>query len=154
VVLVQTGFVYQQSTVLNAQMSIRYNVAVALLDDMALLEQFTDTRLQDPQLNELISRVDVYVDPEMDELYPRYYAGVVEIELSDGRTLRKRVDASRGMPENSMSRQDILAKFYSLTRSASVEDLVANQLMHALEGVFDVDDVASLGQLLGELKVG
>lgn len=150
VVTVQTGFEYRQSTVLNAQMSIRYNVAVALLDDAALLEQFTDERLRDPHLNELISRVDVYIDPEMDELYPRYYAGVVEIELTDGRILRKRVDASRGMPENPMPRKEILAKFHSLTSRASVGDSIENQLIHTLEGAFNMNDVGSLGRMPSE----
>ena len=53
VVELQTGFAYRRSSVLNAQMSIRYNVAVALMDDAALLDQFTEARLADPALEAL-----------------------------------------------------------------------------------------------------
>src|SRR3990172_6803886 len=55
----QCGFVYQPTTVLNAQMSQRYNVAVAILDKQAYVEQFTEARIKEPQVCELASRVRV-----------------------------------------------------------------------------------------------
>ena len=121
VVDLQTGFAYRRSSVLNAQMSIRYNVAVALMDDAALLNQFTEQRLADPELEALIARIDVVIDPEMDALYPGRYAGIVTIETKDGRRLRDRVDTSRGMPENPMSHVEIVGKFRSLFAAAGDE---------------------------------
>ena len=84
----QTGFVYRPTTVLNAQMSLRFNVAVALVDGQALIEQFTEARVKDPVVCDLASRVEVEVDPEMDAIYPGRYAGIVTIVLDDGRQFR------------------------------------------------------------------
>ncbi len=149
----QTGFPYTPSTVLNAQMSIRYNVAVALLDSAVLIEQFTAQRIADPVLNELISRVDVEVDSEMDAVYPDKYAGIVTIELRDGTRLRKRVDFSKGMPENRMSSDELNAKFSSLA-AASVGNEAAEELLVNLRNIFDApDNNAALMRRLGGVSL-
>src|SRR3546814_1791369 len=50
VVDTQTGFEYRADSVLNAQMSLRYNIAVAMSDGQAYLEQFTPQRIVEPQV--------------------------------------------------------------------------------------------------------
>lgn len=148
----QTGFPYTPSTVLNAQMSIRQNVAVALLDSAALIEQFTPQRIADPVLNELITRVEVEIDPEMDAVYPERYAGIVTIDLLDGRRLRKRVDYSKGMPENRMSPAELNAKFRSLA-AASVGDEAAEELLAYLVKIFDASDNTAFMRRLGSVSL-
>ena len=149
----QTGFPYRPSTVLNAQMSIRYDVAVALLDGHALIAQFTPERMADPELNSLIARVEVEVDAEMDAVYPALYAGIVTIHLNDGRALRCRIDHSKGMPENRMSSGELDAKFLSLG-GAAVGDAAAERLLPILRGVFDLPSLAPLARQLGQLTIG
>ena len=148
----QTGFAYRQSTILNAQMSIRYDVAVALLDGNALIAQFTPERIADPRLNALIELVEVEVDPDMDAVYPQLYAGIVTIHLKDGRTLRKRVDHSRGMPENQMSAAELDAKFLSLV-GVAVGAAEAERLLPEIRGAFALPDLAPLARRLGALAL-
>ncbi|MCL2429093.1 MAG: MmgE/PrpD family protein [Alphaproteobacteria bacterium] len=149
----QTGFPYAPSTVLNAQMSIRYNVAVALIHSAALIDEFTPERIADPVVNDLISRVNVKVDPDMDAVYPEKYAGVVTIELRDGTRVRRRVDHSKGMPENRMTAAELAAKFNSLV-TASAGAGVADELLAHLRGIFDSPDIAALMTVLGNLTIG
>jgi 2-methylcitrate dehydratase PrpD len=148
----QTGFAYQPGNALNAQMSIRHNVAAALLDGQVLIEQFTPKRLADPTLNALIGRVEVEVDPEMDAVYPAKYAGITSIELRDGRHLRRRVDYSKGMPENPMSGAEIEAKFVSLAGTATGDE-AARPILTAASGLFDAPDLAGLSKTLGALEI-
>ncbi|MEP9376427.1 MmgE/PrpD family protein [Aquabacter sp. CN5-332] len=148
----QTGFPYKQSTVLNAQMSIRYNVAVALLDGTALVEQFTPQRIAAADVNELTSRVDVEVDADMDAVYPERYAGIVTITLKDGREVRKRVDFSRGMPENRIPPEAMRQKFLSLAGGAVGSD-AATELLERLSGIFDCDSIAAQSRALGALRL-
>ena len=56
VVDVQCGFDYTPSSALNAQMSLRYTIAVALLDGQVLPAQFTDAKLADPAIVALAER--------------------------------------------------------------------------------------------------
>jgi 2-methylcitrate dehydratase PrpD len=148
----QTGFPYRPSTVLNAQMSLRFNVAVALVDGTALVDQFTEERIVDPVVCDLASRVDVEVDPEMDAVYPERYAGVVTLVLDEGRHLRKRVDYSKGMPENRMTSTDLDAKFLSLA-GAAVGAKAAGDLLERMAGIFDASNISGLTRHLGTLRL-
>ena len=148
----QTGFVYRPNTVLNAQMSLRFNVAVAFVDGTALIEQFTPARIVDTVVCDLASRVDVEVDPEMDAIYPGRYAGIVHVLLRNGRQFSKRVDYSRGMPECPMDAAALRAKFFSLANDA-VGQNAAEAVFATLQTAFTLPDMAVLARTLGELPM-
>lgn len=80
VVDVQCGFDYTPGTVLNAQMSLRYAVAAALLDGQVLPGQFTDERMAAPDVVKLSAHLELVPDPRLDELYPANFAGWVAAE--------------------------------------------------------------------------
>ena len=147
----QTGFVYRPTTVLNAQMSIRYDVAVAILDGQALLEQFTLERVVDVTVCDLASRVEVVIDAEMDRVYPEIYAGIANVHLRDGRSFQRRVDYSRGMPENRMAPAEMQQKYLSLARTGVGEDGAA--LLEDLSAIFEAQSLAPIAAKLGGLSV-
>jgi 2-methylcitrate dehydratase PrpD len=80
VVDVQCGFPYNPGSALNAQMSLRYTVAAALLDGQVLPAQFSDAKMSDPSLVGLARRLELVPDPELDKLYPKFFAGWVAAE--------------------------------------------------------------------------
>ncbi|WP_127143989.1 MmgE/PrpD family protein [Pelagibacterium montanilacus] len=150
VVELQTGFPYRRSSVLNAQMSIRYNLAIAILDGAALVPQFSPERIADPAIDALIERIDVRVDPDMDAVYPDLYAGIVTLTLRDGRELTRRVDHSRGMPENPMTAEERDAKFRSLTSHAGSAGSEA--LLAELRTIFETPDIRGICETLRALS--
>ncbi len=80
VVDVQCGFDYAPSSALNAQMSLRYAVAVALIDGQVLPAQFTDAKMSDPAIAGLAAAIELVPDPQLDKLYPKDFAGWVAVE--------------------------------------------------------------------------
>jgi 2-methylcitrate dehydratase PrpD len=80
VVDVQCGFPYNPGSALNAQMSLRFTVAVALVDGQVLPAQFTEAKMNDPTLVGLARKLELVPDPELDKLYPKYFAGWVAAE--------------------------------------------------------------------------
>lgn len=152
VVETQTGFVYKPTTVLNAQMSIRYDVAVAMLDKQAYLEQFTEARIKEREVVDLAARVDVEVDPEMEAVYPELYAGKVTVETRDGRRITRRVDYSRGMPENPMDEAEVRAKFLSLAGAATGPER-AREILGEVEAAWDAPSVRPFAEALGRVQL-
>ncbi|VWX61216.1 conserved hypothetical protein [Burkholderiales bacterium 8X] len=152
VVQTQTGFDYQADSVLNAQMSLRYNIAVALFDRQALLEQFTPERIVEPRTVEMARRVVIEIDPEIDRAYPEVYGGRVTVLTRDGRSLSRRVDYSRGMPENPMAHEEVERKFMSLA-SVAVGRERAAEIMALANNVFAADSVAPLNAMLSASRI-
>ncbi|SPC12279.1 MmgE/PrpD family protein [Cupriavidus oxalaticus] len=152
VVETQTGFEYRADSVLNAQMSLRYNVAVAMYDGQAYLEQFTPERIVEPGVVALARRVEVEIDPQIDRAYPEIYGGKVTLVTRDGRTLSKQVDYSRGMPENPMGHDEIERKFLSLA-SAAVGAEHARRVLAAANALFDSASAEPLARLMMQAEV-
>jgi len=152
VVQTQTGFDYRADSVLNAQMSLRYNIAVAIVDKQVYLEQFSQERIADPLICELAGRIEIEVDPELDRLYPQIYGGRVLIETLDGKQHRSRVDYSKGMPENPMSVDDIQRKFMSLA-GAGVGYEAAGLILQAATALFSGGSVRDINRLLVNARV-
>ena len=147
VVNTQTGFDYLADSVLNAQMSLRYNIAVAMVDGKAYLEQFTPERIIDPVLLDLAKRVEIAIDPEFDAKYPEIYGGRITLHLKNGKTYTKGVDYSRGMPENPMNLIEVKGKFMSLA-SEVVGVSQAQAIAHEAEHLFSAPSADALNDLL------
>lgn len=152
VVQLQTGFDYLADSVLNAQMSLRYNVAVAIVDGQAYLEQFTPEHIIDEQLLELAKRVEIVIDSELDDRYPEVYGGRITLHLKNGKSHTKRVDYSRGMPENPMNLSEIQNKFISLA-TASVGSEASGSILFQAEHLFEADSANALNNILANVSI-
>ena len=152
VVETQTGFPYEADSVLNAQMSLRYNIAVAMYDGQAYLEQFTPERIVEPKVVALARRVEVEVHEDVDRAYPEIYGGRVTLVLKNGTTVSRHVEYSCGMPENPMREQDVERKFRSLA-SAAVGAEQADRLLKEASRVFTATSMAPLNELLTNCTV-
>lgn len=96
-----------------ADHSVPYLIAVALLDGEVTVRQFTDERIADPAVHQLIARVEVAEDPEMTALFPRAQAARIEA-VAGGRTHVVEIENSKGNAANPLSDDEVEAKFRSL----------------------------------------
>ena len=83
VVDVQCGFAYRPSTALNAQMSLRYTVAAALVHGQVLPPQFADEAIRNERMIEVATRMELVPDLNLDQLYPGHFAGWVAAQSGD-----------------------------------------------------------------------
>jgi 2-methylcitrate dehydratase PrpD len=97
-------------TGLQGKFSIYHVLAVALADGAALLDQFTDERVADPELAGLRERVHVHTDAAQGKDSAR-----VMLTLKDGRTLERLVAHNLGTPDNPMSDGQLEEKFVGLS---------------------------------------
>jgi 2-methylcitrate dehydratase PrpD len=102
------------ANVVDAQFSMPFGAAVALLRGHAMPSDHDDASLADPDIQALMDRVHCYRDPALDALWPAQWPAAVTIELRDGRTLHQRVDHPKGDPENPLSPAELRAKLAGL----------------------------------------
>jgi 2-methylcitrate dehydratase PrpD len=146
-VQVQCGFEYQAKSVLQAQMSLQYITAVALLEGGALLEQFSEAKIVDPRVLALARQVEVVMDPDIDKVYPKRYPNRVEIILKNGNRFETQIDYPKGSVEQPMSFDDVTDKFRSLAGYA-VTAAQAECIIEQVERLEKLKDIRKLTRLL------
>jgi len=122
VVDVQCGFAYQPGSALNAQMSVRYVIAAALLDGQVLPPQFTEQRMRDPQIVELAARLECEHDPKLDALYPAHFAGWVAAE-HNGQWQRQDILNPTGSVDNPVDAKGVTEKFRGINPALPVDEI-------------------------------
>jgi 2-methylcitrate dehydratase PrpD len=113
----------------DAQFSIPYIVATALVRGSFGLAHLEDAALANAEVLALAQRVEYEVDPASP--FPKYYSGEVIVTTHDGRELRHREEINRGAADRPISGPDIEQKFMdnmllavSKSRAEQVRDLV------------------------------
>jgi len=100
-------------SVLDAQMSLPYAVAAALVHGQVGMAQFEDDARSDRHLRDLMEAVEVVVDEDLDAAYPSQRPARVVVGAG-GREYVEEVMQPYGEPGNPMSDDAIDAKFHRL----------------------------------------
>jgi len=106
---------YNPESVVDAQFSMPFGVAVAAVDGAAGLDQFTVEKARSPKVRDLMRKVELVKDPRIEETFPKEWPAHVTIELENGRRYEKFVRYPKGDPENPLSWDEMQAKFRALT---------------------------------------
>ena len=97
-----------------ADHSLPYCTAVALVDGEVSASQFTDERLADPALLDLVARTTVIESPELTAGYPAGIPNRVSVTLDDGTTLIEEVAFPPGHDKNPLTDAQLRVKFDGL----------------------------------------
>lgn len=130
-------------TMLDAQMSLPYGIAVALLSGNAGISQYTPERRASADVRDLISKIEMVADTSA----VHREEPIVEIHLVDGRKLIRRVDIALGDAENPLSDEALTEKFRDLAGMALPADQV-EQIIKMVWTIEQLDDVRDLCALL------
>jgi len=146
-VKVQCGFEYQPLSLVQAQMSLQYIVAVALMEGKALLEQFSEEKIADPKILELAKRVQIILDDEIEKVYPDRFANKVEVILKNGDRFETRIDFPKGSAENPMSFDQVAEKFKSLASKVLPSKRI-DAIVEKIKKFEELNDVQNFTHLL------
>jgi len=113
---------YNPDSIVDAQFSMPFGAAVALLDGAAGLDQFTMQKIRSPRVREVMAKVALVRDAQLEETFPKEWPARVTIETEDGRRLEKFVRYPKGDPENPLSWDEMAAKFRSLAGAVLSEE--------------------------------
>jgi 2-methylcitrate dehydratase len=119
-----------------ADHSLPYTVAVALLDDELYPEQLLEKRINEPDVQDLLKKVEVktkfplhkpeklsgFLDPYTKQ-YPDKMMGEVKIQMNDGKEYTVEKEDYYGFHTRPMSWTDVKRKFQRLSASNANEEL-------------------------------
>ena len=101
-----------------AKFSLQYCVASALLRGHVQLSDFSQASISDPSIINLLPRIHVNVDNELERRYPTEWPARVSITIDESKTIHELVKFPKGDPENPMTDREIGEKFHQLANSS------------------------------------
>ena len=134
---------FEPVTAAQARFSIPYVVATALLYGSVRLAAFTSERLADPAIRDLMTRIELSVDPVLDAAFPGQRAAHVRIELNDGQLASFFQPTRKGDPEAPLTDEDLSNKFIELVTPV----LGHSQTTSLLKKLWHLEDCINVASL-------
>lgn len=135
-------------SVADAQFSMPFGAAVAILEGDAFLDQYTRENITSPVVKDLMRRVVCVRNPELDKEFPTKWPAEVKITTRTGQSFRKGTQYPKGDPENPLSRDEIIEKFFKLATAVFDE----NQCRMIVNRVLQLEGESSLKHLMAALQ--
>ncbi len=117
-----------------------YGAAIAILYGKATLDEFTQDKLNLPEIKALMEKVYCVKNPELDKMYPKHWPANAEIKTKDGKIFSIQLESPKGDPENPLTWNELIEKFNGL--ASTVYSEVQRKKM--IEQVKNIDNIENL----------
>ena len=122
-----------------ADHSLPYCVAAAIVDRKVTVESFSDEKIGDPRIREVIDKIKGEASDEFDRMFPEKQPSKVVIKTKDGREFSEYREYPKGDPREPMTMDDLHYKFEALSRG-----LVSEKRHAELKAIiFGCDDMSA-----------
>jgi 2-methylcitrate dehydratase PrpD len=129
-------------TVYASKFSLQYCVALAFATGNTSLPDFNEDALHDQTIRNLMTKVCVTMDPDVQAAYPEKWGSKLEVELTNGEVVVLTTDYPKGDPENPVSSDELIDKFRVLTAALPQEETE-----HFLTAILNVEELESAGNM-------
>jgi len=134
-------------TTVDAQFSLPYQAAVALMRGDVDIKTFCEENFKDPQVLELIPKVEWQKDEEFERRYPASYSCTVTVTMDNGQEFTSVIDNPKGDYRNPMTQEEIENKFIDLVRIeiddvGKIKNIIA--FVKEIEKANDINELFSL----------
>ncbi|MFT5176380.1 MAG: 2-methylcitrate dehydratase PrpD [Gammaproteobacteria bacterium] len=134
---------YSPKTGYEGKFSLPYCAAVGLIDARVRLDAFDEAHLHDGEIRELMSKVELAVDEQCQQVFPGQRSARVTIRTHDGRELKYHAKDRKGDPQAPLSDAEIVDKYRELAAPVLGQGQ-AEMLLDALWRVDVLDHVDEL----------
>jgi len=143
---------HHPQTGLQGKFSMEFCLSVLLLERRAVLSQFTDEYVQRPEVQDMIRRINFYVDPIAEKAGYDKMTSLVTVHLKDGRILKDQADFAKGSPADPMTFVDAAEKFRGCAEYAKWPKSKTEEIIDFVKALESTRDMGALSPLLSSGK--
>ncbi|MBE2279732.1 MAG: MmgE/PrpD family protein [Ignavibacteriaceae bacterium] len=107
---------YRPASRETADHSLPYCIAAALVDHKITTASFSDEKLNDPAIWEVIDKIKGEASIEFENMFPAKQPSKVVVRTKDGREFSEYLEYPKGDPREPMTQEDLDNKFEGLTK--------------------------------------
>ena len=139
---------HDPKTGLEGKFSMEFCLAILLVERKAGLGQFSDKVVQRPDVQAMMRRVNLYVDPEAESAGFDKMTSILKITLKDGKVIAGRAAFGKGSPANPMAFEEAATKFRGCAEYAEWPQAKTEKIIAFVRGLETVPDMTALTPLL------
>lgn len=136
-------------TTVDAQFSMPYQAAIALIRGKVDVNAFTESSFKDPKVLSLVPKVEWTIDEEFERRYPSSYSCAVTVAMDNGETFTSGVDNPKGDYRNPLTQGEIENKFIGL---ANIEIADGNKIGDIIAFVRDIEKAVDINRLFSLIE--
>ena len=106
---------YTPQSIVDAQFSMPFGAAVAILYRKAGLGEFRLSKIRSEEVKRMMRRVECVTDPDLEKTFPKQWCATAEIFTKDEQRYFAKVEYCKGDPENPLSWDELIEKFHDLS---------------------------------------
>ena len=146
--IVESSFCnYNPSTLLAARLSVPFCLSLAAVDGQVTLQNFSKERIYDPKIRELIGRIRVKADSELNALYPEKFPAEVEVTTKYGKKFSEAEYYPKGSYKNPLTEEELQSKFLSLATVTFPKEQ-ARKIMDTIHRLDELKLISELTSLI------
>ena len=139
------GPVVDPKTVHQSKFSMGTVLALAARFGYAGLNEF-ESSFSSEDIQAFCQKVEMVLDPEVDQAYPRKWIGKVTVTTHDGNTYTGRVDDPKGDPDNTLSRSEIEDKAIRLALFSQAA--TEAEMRVVIDQLWKIEQLTKIGNIL------
>src|SRR5467141_1364893 len=143
---------HRPKTGLEAKFSMEFCLAILLLERKAGLGEFSEPVVQSTDVQEMIGKINFYVDPEAESAGFDKMESILKVHLRNGSVITGRADFAKGSPANPMSFDEAATKFRGCAEYAGCSKSKAEKIISFVRTLDSVPDMDVLAPLLSVEK--
>jgi len=139
---------HRPTTGLQGKFSMEFCMSILLLERKAGLNEFQDAVVQRADVQEMIKRVNFYVDPEAENAGLDKMTSILKIHMKDGKVFSGRAEFAKGSPANPMSFDEVADKFRGCAEFAKWPSGKTETVIASVKSLEDISDVGRISASL------
>jgi len=140
---------YEPDSRETADHSLPYCIAAAIVDWQVIVNSFSDEKLRDRRIRDVIHKIRGEASLEFEKMFPAKQPSKVVIRTQNGKTVSQYLEYPKGDPREPMSDEYIAVKFNAL----SVAVLSPNRQVDIREAVRHFESFENISDFMNQLKV-
>ena len=130
--------------------NLKYLISAALLDDQVGPDQLVAERIQSPDAQAMVARIEVRPDARLTVRFPQELAARITVRTKDGRTLVKEHLGYEGGIDQPMSWNRVVEKFHWLSERFA-DKALRNLIIQAVQQI-DARPISDMMNLLAQVR--
>jgi 2-methylcitrate dehydratase PrpD len=131
-------------TGLEGKFSLEFCIALALKERNVSLGQFTDSKVNEPGIRQLIKKIRKEVTEEAGKKGTEYPIAIMTVRMKNGKSHPCRYEKRKGSPLNPLSVEEVTAKFMDCAQTNYSQE----QSRRIFDGVMNMEEIEDVRELI------